>query len=87
MPAMWAVPDVGFESVVRILTVVVLPAPLGSEKGEDLAGLDFERDAVEGLDLARVHLDELVGGDGDHAIRGSLPFGVGSSWFVRYLSY
>ena len=46
-PATRAVPESGRDRVVRTLTVVDLPAPLGPEQAEDRARLDGEVEAVE----------------------------------------
>lgn len=44
-----AAPPVGARSVVSIRRVVVLPAAVGSEQSEDLAGPDGEVDSADGL--------------------------------------
>ncbi len=49
-----AVPAVGVSSVVSIRRVVVLPAPLGPRKDDDLALRDVEVDALD-----RLHVDLL----------------------------
>ena len=56
-------------SVVRILTVVDLPAPLGPSRAKTRAGADVERQAVERADRRRaaaagIGLDEVVGREG-----------------------
>ena len=50
------------------LKIVVLPAPLGPMIGEDLALLDLEADAVDGLDAAEVQR-EVVGAEEAHRSR------------------
>ena len=60
MPAMVTRPAVGSERVVQTLMVVLLPAPFGPEQAEELAALDGEVDALDGLDrhLAGIGLGE-----------------------------
>ncbi len=57
-PATVAVPESGRARVVRILTVVDLPAPFG--QAEDGAGLDGDVHAAERGDVTRIGLDQLT---------------------------
>jgi hypothetical protein len=50
-------------SVDRILTMVVLPAPLGAEQGEDGARRDAQVDAVQ-YEVVTVGFAQAGGGDG-----------------------
>ena len=49
-------PAVTRRSPEMVLSVVVLPAPLAPDEGDDLAVVDVQGDAVEGSDLAVVDL-------------------------------
>ena len=61
-------PSVGRSSVVSTRIVVVLPAPFGPSRPNDLARADRERDAAHRLDLAEAD-DEIVDEDGGVAHR------------------
>ena len=54
----------GRDSVVRIFTVVDLPAPFGPSSPKIVPGATRQAHAVEGADVARVDLDEVAGHDG-----------------------
>ena len=55
MPATRTSPESGRDKVVRILTVVDLPAPFGPEQTEDGAGGDADGQLIESLDWRRHH--------------------------------
>ncbi len=63
IPATRASPSSGRDRVVRILTVVDLPAPFGSEEREDRALPDLEAQSVERADVPRVGFHQSAGLD------------------------
>ena len=65
MLAMMAVPDVGSSSVVSILIVVLLPAPLG-RTGRMWVPADVEIQVIDGGDFAE-SASEIEGLDGAQA--------------------
>src|SRR5215472_12086080 len=59
-PAIESHPSLGVSTVVNILIVVVLPAPLGAEKAEDDARLHRKRDVVDRRQAVKA-LDQIAG--------------------------
>ena len=57
-------PPLGEITPERSFSVVVLPAPLGPEKGDELALLDLEVDAADGLDQAVLAAEQPADGGG-----------------------
>ena len=76
MPATLAEPDVGAISVPSVRTVVVFPAPFGSEEAEHLALRNRERDVLERSALAEV-LAEVVDDECGGLARCLIPAGSG----------
>ena len=62
-PPTMAEPLVGITRVVSMPMVVDLPAPFGPEEAVDLAAADLHVEVDHGVDVARVDLVELLGGD------------------------
>ena len=64
-PSIRTRPAAGRRRPLRCLTSVVLPEPFWPEDRDGLAGLDGQRDAADGLDAARVAMDEVLDRDRD----------------------